>query len=172
MNREGKSAVIASLKDKFSTTEGAFLVDYRGLTVEQLRNLRSVLRPKGGTFVVAKARLMKLAADGLPEAEVMVPYFKEQVALVFADSEAVAVAKELKDFAKENEALTIVAGSMEQQLLDKDAVERVAMTPPREVLLAQVCGTLKAPITGLVSGLSQIHMKLLWTLKQIEEQKK
>jgi len=171
MNREEKAEVIASLKNDFTNSQGAFLVNYQGLSVEQVQNLRSNLRTEGAQFKVAKARLMKLAAEGVPEAEPMVPYFKEQVGLIFADEGVPSVAKILKKFAKKNKALEIVAGSLEQKLLDKEAVERIASLPPREVLLAQVCGTLQAPIKGLVAGLNQIPMKLLWALKELEQKK-
>ncbi len=172
MNREQKEAVVQSLKEDFTSKPASFLVGYKGLTVAQMQNLRNELRQKGGTFKVAKARLMKRAADGVEGADTLISFFKEQVALVFADQEPPAVAKVLKDFSKQHDALQLVAGVFEQKLLDKEAIMRIALLPSREVLLGQICGSLKAPISGLVRVLNTLLMKPLWALKQIEAQKK
>ena len=171
MNREQKATLVASLKDEFAQSKASFLVNFRGLSVEQVQSLRKGLRSKGGHMKVAKARLMKLAAEDMPEAQVMLPFFKEQIGLVFAKEETTSIAKVLSDFARDNEALTIVAGSLERVLLDEAAVKRIALLPSREVLLAQLCGTLQAPITGLVIALTMVQLKLLWALKQIGEKK-
>ena len=171
MNRQEKAAVVESLREGFTKSQASFLVGFKGLSVEQMQILRKNLRAKGGNLRVAKARLMKRAATDLPEAEAMLPYFKEQVGVVFAPDGPAAIAKVLSDFAKENEAMSIVVGCLESVLLDQDAVKRIASLPSREVLLAQVCGTLKAPITGLACALNMLQLKLLWTLKQIEQQK-
>ncbi len=171
MNREQKATLVASLKDEFAQSKASFLVNFRGLSVEQVQNLRKGLRSQGGSMKVAKARLMKLAAEDMPEAQVMMPFFKEQVGLVFAKDEAPSVAKVLNDFAKDNEALTIIAGCLEHALLDESAVKRIASLPSKEVLLAQLCGTLQGPIAGLVTALTMVQLKLLWALKQIGEKK-
>jgi large subunit ribosomal protein L10 len=171
MNREQKAAVVASLKNSFAQSNASFVVKYPGLTVEQMQKLRNDLRAEGATLKVTKARLMKLAADGNPGAEVMVPYFKEQVGLVFANQEAPSVAKVLSDFAKDNEALSIIVGSLDQNLLTQADVVRIASLPSKEVLLAQLCGTLNAPITGLARALTMMQLKLLWALTRIGEKK-
>lgn len=171
MNREQKAAVVASLKNSFNASKASFLVKYQGLTVEQMQNLRAELRPQGGSLKVTKARLMKLASEGNPGAEVMAPYYKDQVGVVFALQEAPAVAKVLNDFSKKHPALSIIAGSYDAVLLDKSDVQKFATLPSKEVLLAQVCGTLNAPIAGLARALGMMHVKLLWTLKQVGEKK-
>lgn len=171
MNREQKAAVVASLKDNFAQSKASFIVKYPGLTVEQIQKLRGDLRAQNAALKVTKARLMKLAAEGNPDAEVMLPFYKEQIGLVFAYDEAPAVAKVLSDFAKDNEALSVIAGSLDQSLLNEADVAKIASLPPKEVLLAQVCGTLNAPIAGLARVCTMMHLKLLWTLTQIGQKK-
>jgi large subunit ribosomal protein L10 len=161
MNREEKALLVASLKNDFAQSKGAFLVNYQGLTVEQVKNLRKGLRSKGGRMKIAKARLIKMAAQDIPEINVMLPYFKEQIGVVFVQEEPQLVAKVLSDFAKENEKLSIVAGSLESKLLDKATIVRIASLPSREVLLAQLCGTLKAPIARLAFVLKMVQTKSL-----------
>lgn len=171
MNRQQKESVVSQLREEFSQNEAAFLVGYRGLTVRQLEKLRGDLREKGGTFKITKARLMKLAVDGLDGQQDLSPFFRHQVGLVFARQEAPGIAKVLSDFAKAHEGLQLVVGCLDNRILQKNDVIRIASLPSREVLLAQVAGTLNAPISNLASVLNVLIVRLLWTLKQVEEQK-
>lgn len=171
MNRQEKESVVSQLREEFSQSEAAFLVGYRSLTVRQLERLRSDLRQKGGTFKITKARLMKLAVKGLDGQQDLAPFFKNQVGLVFSTQETPEIAKILKEFAKEHVALELVVGCLDRKILQKNDVIRIATLPSREVLLAQVAGTLNAPISSLASVLNVLIVRLLWTLKQVEEQK-
>lgn len=160
MNRQQKSAVIAQLHDRVAQCSATFVVGYRGLTVSQLHTLRTDLRKVGGEFKVAKARLIKKAVaqidnkafDGYQE------YLHDQIGIVFADKEAPAVAKALHEFSKNN-PLTIVAGTLDADLLNKDAVVRIASLPSREQLLAKLCGTLQASAAQLARVLNAIATK-------------
>lgn len=171
MNRQEKSLVIDTLKNDFENSQASFLVNYKGLTVAQLQALRKELRNTGSSFKVAKARLVKIAAQDINNAEPLTPFLKEQVGVVFAYKDVSAVAKVLHNFAKQNEQCKLVAGCFESKPLSEEAINRIALLPSREVLLAQVCGTLKAPITGLVVALNQNITRLLWALKQVSEKK-
>lgn len=172
MNLKQKKDLVDSLKKAFKEHEALFLVGYKGLTVADMQQLRSGLRKKGATLKVTKARLMKKAAEGVSEGEVLLPLFKDQIALVFASQESPGVAKVLRDFAKEHEALHILAGSYEQELLDESTINRFALLPSKEVLLAQVCSSVQAPLVGFTVLLKLMVLKLLWILKAIELQKK
>lgn len=172
MNREQKESVIQSLKESFLQSKAAFLVNYQGLTVNQMQGLRRQLREKNGNLKVAKARLMKRAVDGVEGAGQLNGYFKEQVGLVFAHDEAPAVAKVLYDFSKENEALGLVVGYFDDRILASENIARIASLPSREVLLAQIAGTLKAPIVGLATTLNMVPTKLALALKAVGEKKK
>ncbi|MFZ5954044.1 MAG: 50S ribosomal protein L10 [Candidatus Dependentiae bacterium] len=171
MNRQEKSLVIDTLKNDFEKSQASFLVNYKGLTVAQLQALRKALSSTGSSFKVAKARLVKIAAQDIENAEPLTPFLKEQVGVVFAYKDVSAAAKALHDFAKQNEQCKLVAGCFEAKPLNEEAINRIALLPSREVLLAQVCGTLKAPITGLVVALNQNILRLLWALKQVGEKK-
>jgi large subunit ribosomal protein L10 len=159
MNRKEKSTVVSTLKDNFLHNQDSIIVGYKGLTVKQLQTLRRGIRKNGGSFKVTKARLMKLAAQDLPNAQPLLPYFKDQIGIIFADKQPAPVLKFLHDFAKENESLKVIAGSLESKLVDTSMLARLATLPSREVLLAQVCGTLKAPIAKLAFVLAQVSAK-------------
>lgn len=158
MNRAEKQNVIESLQNDFSKSNAAFLVGVKGLSVTQIQALRKDLRPQGGKLKITKARLMKIAANNVKE-DILDPFFKDQIGVVFAGSEPSAIAKILYNFAKQNEALKIVAGSVEKQLFDKQLITRIAQLPSKEVLLAQLCGTLKAPIAKLAIVIDALAKK-------------
>lgn len=171
MNRQQKELVVSSLRDSFLQNKAAFVVGFKGLTVSQMRSLRGELRQHGGTLKVAKASLMRRAIVEIDGVNELSPFLKEQIGIVFSAKDSSAVAKALQAFAKANPSLHLVVGCMDSMLLDKSSVERIASLPSREVMLAIACGTIKAPITGLVGTLSMLTMRLLWTLKQIETKK-
>ncbi len=171
MNRQQKELVISDLHKNFQDSNAAFLVKFQGLTVESMQALRKGLKGQQGALKVAKARLMRLAAENVPGAKELAPLFKEQVGLVFAYGESPAVAKILSDFAKEHDRLVLVAGTMEEQLLDVHAINALALLPSRDVLLAQLCGTLQAPITNTVRLMSMMIVRLVVVMKKIAEQK-
>lgn len=160
MNREQKAIVIDSIKKDFAQCEASFIVGYKGLTVKQLQALRKELRSKNGNFKVAKGRLVKLAVKDLAGINELTPYFKEQIGVVFADENAPAVAKVLYDFAKANNSFTLVAGFFDARVLPRKDIERIAVLPSREVLLAQVCYILNMQM-----------VRLLWVLQRVAEAK-
>jgi large subunit ribosomal protein L10 len=172
MNRQQKELVVKSLQDEFAQSNASFLVGVQGLSVSQMEGLRTALRSKGGRLKVAKARLMKRAIKEADGTAVLEPFLKHQIGVVFAQDQVPAVAKALSDFSKLNEALVLIAGSLENNLLGAQEIIRIASLPSREQLLAQVCGTLKSPIAGFANVLNVLILRLLWTLKQIEEKKK
>jgi large subunit ribosomal protein L10 len=102
---------------------------------------------------------MKRAAQDSDNAQLLIPYFKDQVGIVFLDKQDPAIIKFLYDFSKDNEALKMVAGSLESKLVDASTLKVLATLPSREVLLAQVCGVIKAPVAKLAFVLQQISNK-------------
>ncbi len=159
MNRQEKSQLVTALKDQFSHSAGSIVIGYKGLSVNQQQKLRRGVRTNGGSFKVAKARLMKIAAEDVSAMQSLIPYFKDQVGLVFLEKQDPAVIKFLYNFSKENEALKFIAGSLESKLVDASALAVLANLPSREVLLAQLCGIMKAPVAKLAFVLQQISNK-------------
>lgn len=156
MNREQKAIVIDSIKNDFSQSKASFVVGYKGLTVKQMQALRKELRSQNGTFKVAKGRLIKIAVKDFAGVNQLMPYFKEQVGVVFADEQMPAVAKVLYNFAQQNNNFKLVAGFFDAQVLPSADIERIATLPSREVLLAQVCFILKSSASHLVRTLQQV----------------
>lgn len=171
MNRREKELVVQSLRESFAQSPASFIVGFRGLSVGQLQNLRSQLRNSGGSFKIAKARLMKIAVGDLEDAQALDPYLKDQIGVVFASDEPPAVAKVLRDFAKASDAFHLVAGMLDKNMLDETGIVRIASLPSKEVLLGQLCGTLNAPIVKLAFVLNMQIMQLLLVLQQVAKKK-
>lgn len=169
MNRQEKVNAVQKLTDAFGASDASFLVGYKGLGVEQLQALRRRLQSAGGVLKVAKARLAKRAVS--EKNAVLGPLLKDQVALVFASGQVQLVAKELVDFSKNNEQLKLVGGVFDASLLDAAAIVQIAHLPSKQVLIAQLLGTMQAPMTNMVCVLNALIVRLLWVLKQIEEKK-
>jgi large subunit ribosomal protein L10 len=169
MNKQQKELVVKELQDSFQASSGAFVIGYKGMTVSQLHALRTQLRPQGGTLQVAKARLMKRAVEDLDGARNMGDYFHDQVGLVFVSGEVPAVAKLLCNYAKDNTALSVIAGCVGAHVFGKQGVEQFATLPSIDVLRAQMCGTIKAPVAGLVRVLHTSIARIVWVLNEAQK---
>lgn len=160
MNRQQKEKLVQELHEKFAQNEASFVVHCQGMSVAQMHDLRVKLAKKDSELKVAKNRLVKLAIGQAASCATLEAEMTGQTAVVFAKSDFTAVAKILRDFERKNEELKIVAGCCEAQLFDKAGVARLATIPSREVLLAQLCGVLQAPIA-----------QFTWLVNQVKEQK-
>jgi large subunit ribosomal protein L10 len=168
---KAKIEAVAELKELVGKSTAAILADYRGLSVAELTELRKKLRAADTEFRVVKNTLFKLAAEGkLPVAE-MEAFLKGPTAIGFAQGDPVGAAKVMVDFAKDHKTVSLKAGVLGTELFSVAQVEALAKTPPRDVLLAQLMGSLNAPISGLVGTLSGIISKFVFTLQAIADQK-
>ncbi len=150
--RPEKAAAVAELKAKFSESKSVVLADYRGLNVAQATKLRRKLRENGVDLKVVKNTLAAIAAKeaGI---EGLDPILVGPIAIAFSQ-DAVAPAKHLNDFAKDNKQIDIKGGVLEGKVIDLAMVKALADLPSREVLLAQVLGGMQAPLYGLGYALS------------------
>ncbi len=151
---EAKKAQVAELIEVLNGATTGVLVDYRGLTVEEDTKLRNNLRAAGVKYFVVKNTLLRLAANqtGLEDLDSIL---HGPTALAVSD-DAVAPAKVLADFAKENETLEIKSGFMDGKVLSLDEIKTLAKTPSKETLIAKIMGSLNSPISGLARLLSTI----------------
>ncbi|QSB04552.1 50S ribosomal protein L10 [Natronoglycomyces albus] len=136
-----KKAAVAELTESFNKSNAAVLTEYRGLTVDQLAQLRRSLG-EGNRYQVTKNTLAKRAAAeaGLTDLEDL---FTGPTAITFIEGDPVEAAKGLKNFAKENEALVIKGGVMDGKTLSTDDFQKIADLESREVLLAKLAGAMK-----------------------------
>lgn len=168
--RAEKAAVVAEVREKLGASNSVIVTEYRGLTVGALANLRRTLRPLGAEYKVYKNTLVQIAArDGAMSAlENMVG---GPVAIAFVTGEASAVAKALRDFAKENNALKLKGAVVDGKKVDAAGLKALADLPSRDVMLAKFAGLLKAPMSNTAYMLSALPRKAAYGLKALVEQK-
>ena len=168
--RTEKAAVVADVREKFAASNSVIVTEYRGLSVGALANLRRALRPLGAEYKVYKNTLVKIAArDGdMAAVDSMVG---GPVAIAFVNGEVSAVAKALRDFAKENTALKLMGAVVDGKAVDAKGVKALADLPSRDVMLAKFAGLLKAPMSNTAYLLSALPRKAAYGLKALVEQK-
>ena len=159
---------VSSLGDKLKEAKSVVFVDYSGMGVKLQQDFKSKLRDVGGSMVVAKNTLIKLASKsaGLPEEASSDELLSNQTALVFSGEDPVASIQILGKFAKDNEIPKIKAGMVEGVYIDQAGVVRIASLPSKEQLYANVVGAISAPMYGLVRTLQGNLQKLVYILKQ------
>ena len=170
MNRSEKAMLIEEIKAQAASASIAVVTDFKGMSVEELTRLRGKLREAGGRYLVVKNTLARIAfTDGAHDS--IKDKFKENCALALGFDDPVPVAKALSEFAKTSKIFAIRPGSLQGKVLSAAQVEDLARLPSREVLLAQVLGTMNAVPTGFVSLLANVPRGLLNVLKALEEKK-
>ena len=170
MRRKEKAKVIDEVAEALENAEALFVSDYRGLTVAQLTALRGQLRQQGATLHVLKNTLAKIAADRSGR-EVVKELLSGPTAVTFCGEDPVAPAKTLSDFSRTNPSLVLRGGVLQGSVIDAEGVRRLAQLPPRDVVIAQVVGTMAAPLSGLVTVLQGTISGLVRALDQVAQQK-
>ena len=151
-----KQGIVEDIKTKFETCKSAVLIDYRGLTVEEVTNLRNKFREAGVEYRVLKNTMIRRAVDALGM-EGLEPVLEGPTAVAFGMEDAVAPAKIISDFIKETEKTEIKAGVLEGKVVDVAAVKALASLPSREVLLAKVLGQHERAHHGICYGVVWQH---------------
>ena len=146
--RPDKGDAVAELTESFTSASAAVLTEYRGLTVKQLKELRTALGADT-TYAVVKNTLTKIAA-GNAGLEGLEDLLAGPTAVAFVSGDPVTAAKALRDFAKAHPALVVKGGVMDGKALTADEIKKLADLESREVLLAKLAGAMKASLTQAV----------------------
>ena len=169
MNRDQKAAVVEEIAGQIEAAEAIFAVDYRGLSVPAAAQLRAKLRDADATFRVVKNSLSERAADRAG-AESLKPLLEGPTALTLVRGDAALAAKAISDMARVLRILEFKGGLLNGNTLTAEEIRAIAQLPAREVLNAQLVGTIAAPLTGLVRGLNALISGLAIQLKAIADQ--
>jgi len=170
VNRSGKAVIIEAVKARADKASFAVITDFKGMTVEELTNLRVSLRNAGGEYLVVKNTLARIAlTDGTHNA--IKDNFHDNCGVAFGFDDPVAVAKALSDFAKQSKLFELRCASLDGKAMDAAQIDALAKLPGREQLLGQLLGTMNAVPTNFVSLFANVVRGLLYALKGIEDQK-
>jgi large subunit ribosomal protein L10 len=172
VNRDQKATAIAEIAEQIKGSEAVFAVDYRGITVAQIGELRAKLRDADASFRVVKNTLTERAADQA-EAQALKELLEGPTALTFVRGDAATAAKAIADYqrATGGQLLPFKGGLMNGDALDADQITAISKLPSRQVLYGQLVGVVASPITGLARGLNGLLSGLAVALGGVLEKK-
>lgn len=157
-NRQIKEAKVLEIKEKMEKAQGIIFAKYQGLTVEEDTELRKKLRDAGVEYKVYKNTLTLLAAKELGFDNIS-SKLTGPLSVAFGYEDPATPAKVLNDFAKTHKKLELVGGIVQGEIFDEAKVKLLATIPSREVLIAQLLGSFKAPLSNLAYMLNAFKEK-------------
>jgi len=167
---ESKKKVVQEIKEKIENSKAIVLVDYRGLDVAEVSDLRTKYREAGVDYKVYKNTMMRFAFKEAGYEE-----FTDNLTgpngVAFSLEDAIGAAKVSNNFSKDNKKLKIKAGIVDGEVIDIEQIKELADIPGREVLIAKVLGALNSPITGFANVLQGNVRNLVYPLNEIKEKK-
>jgi large subunit ribosomal protein L10 len=170
MARAEKVTMVAELTERFQSSAGAVLTEYRGLSVAQIGELRQSLG-ENATFSVVKNTLTKIAATEAGVASDLTQMLSGPSAIAFVRGDIVEAARGLRDFSRTNPFLVIKGGVLEGKMLTPDEIVRIADLESREVLLARLAGAMKAAMGNAAATFAALPVQMARLLKALEDKR-
>ena len=168
--REQKAAEVSELTEQIGKANNAFLIDFKGITVPQVTELRKQVRQTNSGYVVVKNTLALIALKDSPIIN-MKEQFTGPTAIAFNATDAVVLAKALTKFAKDVPAVAFKGALLNGQVVPASEIQNIANLPSREELVAKLLYLLQSPIRGLVTVLQANIRNLAVVIDQIAKQK-
>lgn len=169
---ENKQAIVTELKESLSQSQLVVLIDYKGLTVAEITNLRKQLRPKGAECKVTKNTLMRIAVADDPNWQPMAEICKESSAFLLLKDDIGGALKAYQDFQRISKKTTIRGGAMEGRLLTEADVKAIADLPSKEQLMAQIAGAINGVAAKLAVGINEVPGSLARALQAVADKDK
>ncbi len=170
LNLEDKKSIVAEVSAIAASAHSAVAAEYRGLSVEEMTDLRAKARNEGVYLRVIKNSLAKRAIDGT-DFECMQDSLVGPLIMAFSQEDPGAAARLVKDFSKDHENLITKVLAVGGELLGADQIDRLAKLPNREQAIAMLMAVMKAPIEKFVRTLNEPHAKLVRTVAAVRDTK-
>jgi large subunit ribosomal protein L10 len=172
MDRKQKQLLREKTTARFEKSKAVLVAEYRGLTVEELTQLRVALRQASAEFRVVKNRIAKKSiALEFQELEGLSKSLVGPVGLICSYGDSAQVTKAALNFEKDHPNFKVTAGHMEGAALSKTQLQSIADLPSKDVLLAQIIGTLVAPHKGILGVLNGVNRNLVQVINAIKDKK-
>jgi len=166
---ENKQKIVEELKSLLDEAEMALVLDFKGLSISEMSDLRNRLRANSGVCKVTKNTLMRKAIDGKDAWSSLEPLLSGTNAFVLVKGDVGGAVKALRAFQKDTNKSETKGGLFEGKLLSQDEIKAIASLPTKEVLMAQIAGSLNALSTKLAVGINEVPSGLARSLKQHSE---
>ncbi|BAZ44556.1 50S ribosomal protein L10 [Chondrocystis sp. NIES-4102] len=164
-----KKEIVAELKENLSQAQLAFVINYEGLSVAEITDLRNRLRPSGAVCKITKNTLMNIAIDGDANWQPMQELLSDATAFLLVGEEVGAAVKAYKGFQKDTKKTELRGGVMEGQVLTTEQVEALGDLPTKDELYAQIAGSINALATKIAVGVKEIPSGLARGIKAVSE---
>lgn len=165
-----KDRMISEILDDLKDHPNFFITNFMGSSVSDLESVRKSLRPIQGVFFVVKNSMMNVVLDQLKLEEVK-PLIDGGVGISLSGEDVIATSKILVNFSKTNEKFKIKGAIIDGKLIAVEKIREMASLPTKDILLAQVVGGIKAPITGFVGVLGGILRKFVYVVDAVKVSK-
>ncbi|HEY9698179.1 MAG TPA: 50S ribosomal protein L10 [Trichocoleus sp.] len=169
---EDKQAMVAELKETLSQAQLAVVIDYKGLTVAEITDLRRRLRPKGAECKVTKNTLMRIAVQDEANWQPLAEICKESAAFLFLGEDLGGALKAYQEFQRVTKKTVIRGGAMEGRLLSEDDVKAIADLPSKEQLMAQIAGAINGVASKVAIGINEVPGSLARALQAVADKDK
>mgnify|MGYP004478045217 CR=1 FL=1 len=166
---ESKQEVVAELKETLSDAQLALVINYQGLTVAEITDLRRRLRPTGTVCAVTKNTLMRRAIDGNDNWQPMTEFLAGSSAFLLVKDDISGAIKAYQDFQKATKKTELRGGVMEGRALNQDQVKAIGDLPSKEQLMGQIAGALNALATKIAVGINEVPASLGRSIKAVSE---
>ena len=170
LNLEDKKSIVAEVSTIAASAHSAVAAEYRGLTVDEMTQLRVKARNEGVYLRVIKNSLVKRAVDGT-DFECMQDSLVGPLIMAFSQEDPGAAARLVKDFSKEHDKLIARVIAIGGEVLPVEQIDRLAKLPNREQALSLLMAVMKAPIEKFVRTMNEPHAKLVRTVAAVRDQK-
>ena len=152
---EQKQAAVAELAELLRNSPAGVLVNYQGITVDADTKLRKALRESGVKYMVVKNSLTGRACEEVGLGD-MKQYLNGMTAIAVSETDPIAPAKIIKEYAEKIESFEILAGYLDGAVVDKNTVINLADIPSKEVLIAKLLGSIKSPLYGFAYAIQAV----------------
>ncbi len=167
---ENKKAIVADLKQSLSETQLAVVIDYKGLSVAEISDLRNRLREVDATCKVTKNTLMRIAVEGDDNWQPIQEFLKESSAFLLAKEDLSGAVKAYQAFQKASKKTVLRGGVMDGRVLSEAEVKAIGDLPSKEELIAQIAGAINAVATKLAVGINEVPASIARGIKAVSEQ--
>jgi large subunit ribosomal protein L10 len=169
MLRQQKEKILEDLREKFKNSDTTVFLNYQGLTVKEITQLRRKFKEKDVDFKVVKNRLFKIVAKETLEIDKIEELLNGPTAIAFEKKGVNKAVKTILDFNKEIKPVSIKGAIVEGKILNKEQTESLSKIPDKEILISQFITICQQPIRRLVFALQSPFQKLIYVLDRIKE---